>query len=90
MRLQVIGDRLRGEIIAGLIPVRIGILIQLALLDALFPEGGRQIEKLDLVITREVSQQFFLRVVILVELVVDSGTSAPTQSGRDRPRSTLR
>ena len=40
MCLQIIANRLRREIVSRLIPVRIGIVIQLAMLDALFPEGG--------------------------------------------------
>ena len=50
MRLEVLRNRLRGEVIAGLIPVRIGVLVQLAALDALFPEGGREVQELDVVV----------------------------------------
>jgi hypothetical protein len=47
LRFQMIGNPLRGEVVAGLIPVRIGGLIQLTALDALFPESGHEVEKAD-------------------------------------------
>ncbi len=70
VRLEVFCNRLRGQVVAGLIPVRIGVVVQLAALDALFPEGGREVQELDAVALREVGQEFLLRVVIGVEGVV--------------------
>ena len=60
MRLDVLRNRLRGQIVAGLIPVRIGVVVKFAALDGLFPEGGREVQKFNIVALREITSVVFL------------------------------